>query len=49
MKADTFDRNKVNAIIDNILLYVELEGDGVFSTFTQNEKEEMWRFLQSLR
>lgn len=46
--ADIEDSNKVKHIVDNLLLCVELEGDGGFSSFTSKEKEEMRAFLSSL-
>ena len=49
LRITTYSDNKVNAIIDNLLFCVELEGDGRFSEFTTEEKEEMTKFLLILK
>lgn len=36
-------------IINNLLLCLDLEGDGGFSNFTEEEKDEMRDFLNGLR
>lgn len=36
-------------IIDNLLLCLQLEGDGGFSSFSSEEYDEMYNFLNSLR
>ena len=36
-------------VINNLLLCLDLEGDGGFSNFTEEEKDEMRNFLIDLR
>ena len=36
-------------IINNLLLCLDLEGDGGFSNFTEEEKDEMCDFLNGLK
>ncbi len=41
--------SNVDKIIDNILLCVDLEGDGGCSSFDSEEKEEMRSFMNGLK
>ena len=43
------ERRKMIEIINNLLLCLELEGDGGFTSFTAKEKDDMYNYLISLK
>ena len=42
-------KKKMIEIINNLLLCLELEGDGGFTSFTAKEKDDMYNYLISLK
>lgn len=43
------EKTKNEKIIDNLMILLELSGDGVFSPFTKKEQDDMHNFLIKLK
>ena len=43
------EKTKKEKIIDNLMILLELSGDGGFSPFTKKEQDDMYNFLIKLK